>query len=105
MAKSANRRIERDLLLVMGHCDPEAMIRSRSTDSIRASGFVPRSKAGHMTASGCLRQSAKYPLPAGGNPHMTDVARNTSIPERDVRLLKKRHMLEHRAKRRGAAIF
>src|SRR5712672_722945 len=72
MAKSANRRIERDLLLVMGHCDPEAMIRSRSTDSIRASGFVPRSKAGHMTASGCLRQSAKYPLPAGGHPHMMD---------------------------------
>src|SRR5882757_7613976 len=75
MAKSANRRIERDLLTVMGrHCDPEAMIRSRPTDPIRASGLVPRSKAGHMTASGCLRQSAKYPLQAGGHPHMTVTA-------------------------------
>src|SRR5215213_5460064 len=71
MAKSANRRIETDLSIVMGHCDPEAMIRSRSSDPIRASGQVPRQQAGHMTASGCLRQNAKYPLPAGGHPHMT----------------------------------
>jgi hypothetical protein len=52
MALSVNRQIEADLSLVMGQRDPEAMIRSRSTVPIRASGLVPRKQAGHMTASG-----------------------------------------------------
>lgn len=62
MAMSVNRRIERTLPNVMGQRDPEAMIRVRSTDPIRASGLVPRSKAGHMTASDCTCQNAKKTL-------------------------------------------
>jgi len=50
MAMSVNRRIGRNLLLAIGHLDPESMIRAQSTDPIRASGLVPRRKAGHMTA-------------------------------------------------------
>jgi hypothetical protein len=59
MAMSVNRRIERNLSNVMGQRDPEAMIRVRSTDPIRASGLVPRQQAGHMTASDLTRQNAK----------------------------------------------
>jgi transposase len=62
MAMSVNRRIERTLPNVMAQRDPEAMIRVRSTDPIRASGLVPRSKAGHMTASDCTCQNAKKTL-------------------------------------------
>ena len=75
MAVSVNRQIEADLLLVMGQCDPAAMIRSRSTGPIRASGLVPRKQAGHMTASGRISQNAKKPLLAGGHPHMTKMDR------------------------------
>src|ERR1700729_3383296 len=71
MAMSVKRRIERNLPAVMGQRDPEAMIRVRSTDPIRASGLVPRQQAGHMTASDYTRQNAIKPLPAGGHPHMT----------------------------------
>ena len=71
MAMSVNRRIERTLPNVMGQRDPEAMIRVRSTDPIRASGLVPRQQAGHMTASDCTRQNVIKPLLAGGHPHMT----------------------------------
>src|SRR5438552_77876 len=71
MAMSVNRRIERNLPIVMGQRDPEAMIRVRSTDPIRASGLVPRQQAGHMTASDRACRNAKKPLPAGGHPHMT----------------------------------
>src|SRR4051812_24079829 len=59
MAMSVNRRIERTLPNVMGQRDPEAMIRVRSTDPIRASGLVPRAKAAHMTASDCTWRNAK----------------------------------------------
>src|SRR5271165_2110677 len=71
MAVSVNRQIEADLSNVMGQRDPEAMIRSRSTVPIRASGLVPREQAGHMTASGRQCRNAKKPLPTGGHPHMT----------------------------------
>jgi hypothetical protein len=71
MAMSVKRRIERNLPAVMGQRDPEAMIRVRSTDPIRASGLVPRQQAGHMTASDYTSQNAIKPLPAGGHPHMT----------------------------------
>src|ERR1700729_2004802 len=73
MAMSVKRRIERNLPAVMGQRDPEAMIRVRSTDPIRASGLVPRQQAGHMTASDYTRQNAIKPLPAGGHPHMTEL--------------------------------
>jgi hypothetical protein len=62
MAMSVNRRIERTLPNVMGQRDPEAMIRVRSTDPIRASGLVPRAKAAHMTASDCTCRNAKKTL-------------------------------------------
>jgi len=74
MALSVNRRIEADLSNVMGQRDPEAMIRSRSTDPIRASGLAPHQQAGHMTASGRQFHNAKKPLPAGGHPHMPAAA-------------------------------
>jgi hypothetical protein len=70
MAMSVNRRTGRNLLLAMGHRDPESMIRARSTDPIRASGPVPRRKAGHMTAIDPTKQSAKKSLRPGGHPHM-----------------------------------
>src|SRR5665213_4089901 len=66
MAMSVNRRIERNLPAVMGQRDPEAMIRVRSTDPIRASGLVPRQQAGHMTASDLISQSAKRTLARRG---------------------------------------
>jgi hypothetical protein len=66
MAMSVNRRIERNLPAVMGQRDPEAMIRVRSTDPIRASGLVPRQQAGHMTASDLMSQSAKRTLARRG---------------------------------------
>ena len=72
MAMSVNRRIERTLPNVMGQHDPEAMIRVRSTDPIRASGLpCHNQQAGHMTASDHLRRNAKKLLPVGGHPHMT----------------------------------
>ena len=71
MAMSVNRRIEPTLPTVMGQRDPEAMIRVRSTDPIRASGLVPRQQAGHVTASDRSCRNARKPLPAGGHPHMT----------------------------------
>jgi hypothetical protein len=53
MAMSVNPTIEGNLLFVMGHYDPVAMIRPRSTDPIRARGHVvPHHKAEHMTAAG-----------------------------------------------------
>src|SRR6476646_665762 len=78
MAMSVKRRIERNLPAVMGQRDPEAMIRVRSTDPIRASGLVPRQQAGHMTASDYTSQNAIKPLPAGGHPHMTVRAKSDS---------------------------
>src|ERR1700690_1948214 len=66
MAMSVNRRIERTLPTVMGQRDPEAMIRVRSTDPIRASGLAPRSKAGHMTASDFTCQNVKKTLASRG---------------------------------------
>ena len=66
MAMSVNRRSERNLPIVMGRRDPEAMIRVRSTDPIRASGLVPRQQAGHMTASDLTSQNAKKTLASWG---------------------------------------
>ena len=40
MAMSVNRRIGRNLLLAMGHRDPESMIRARSTDRYSEPGFM-----------------------------------------------------------------
>jgi hypothetical protein len=80
MAMSVKRRIERNLPTVMGQRDPEAMIRVRSTDPIRASGLVPRQQAGHMTASDYTRQNAIKPLPAGGHPHMTGWGYESLLP-------------------------
>src|ERR1700735_612571 len=74
MAMSVKRRIERNLSNVMGQRDPEVMIRVRSTDSIRASGLVPRQQAGHMTASDRTRQNAKKTLASRG-PSTHDVER------------------------------
>src|SRR6476660_9121890 len=82
MAMSVKRRIERNLPAVMGQRDPEAMIRVRSTDPIRASGLVPRQQAGHMTASDYTSQNAIKPLPAGGHPHMTMEAKPRFHPGR-----------------------
>jgi hypothetical protein len=65
MALPVNRQIEADLSYVMGQRDPAAMIRSRSTDPIRASGLVPRKQAGHMTASDRQFQNAKNPCQPG----------------------------------------
>lgn len=73
MAMSVNPTIEGNLLFVMGHYDPAAMIRPRSTDPIRASGHaVPHPKAEHMTAAGRTSTARKKPLPSGGHPHMTN---------------------------------
>ncbi len=82
MAMSVNRRIGRNLLLAMGHRDPESMIRARSTDPIRASGLVPRRKAGHMTAIDPPQQSAKKSLRPGGHPHMARTASTGPSPKR-----------------------
>jgi hypothetical protein len=71
MAQSVGRRIGNMLSPVMGHCDPDAMISTRSTDPIRASGRRPLLKAGHMTACDLLRQDVRIPLPTRGHPHMT----------------------------------
>jgi hypothetical protein len=68
------RRIGRNLLLAMGHRDPESMIRARSTDPIRASGLVPRRKAGHSRARKSLRP--------GGHPHMARTGNTRPSPER-----------------------
>ena len=70
MAMSVNRRIGRNLFLAMGHRDPESMIRSRSTDPIRACGLVPRRKAGHMTAIDPTMAEREKSLRPGGHPHM-----------------------------------
>src|SRR5262252_9850339 len=77
MAMSVNRRIERTLPHVMGRRDPGAMIRVRSTDPIRASGLVPRSKAGHMTANDLTGQNAKKTLASRG-PSTHDVEKDAS---------------------------
>src|SRR5579875_2391252 len=74
MAMSVNRRIGRNLPIVMGQRDPEAMIRVRSTDPIRASGLVPQQQAGHMTASDRTRRNAKKTLASRG-PSTHDVPR------------------------------
>src|SRR5579872_4107026 len=71
MALPVNRQIEADLFYVMGQRDPAAMIRARSTDPIRASGLMPHTQAGHMTASARQFQNAKNPCLPGGHPHMT----------------------------------
>ena len=82
MAMSVNRRIERNLPAVMGQRDPEAMIRVRSTDPIRASGLVPRQQAGHMTASDLMGQSVKRTLarrgPSTHDGSMSTVHANTT---------------------------
>src|SRR5262252_546256 len=79
MAMSVNRRIERTLPHVMGRRDPGAMIRVRSTDPIRASGLVPRSKAGHMTANDLTGQNAKKTLASRG-PSTHDVREHDTPP-------------------------
>jgi hypothetical protein len=77
MAMSVNPTNEGNLSDVMGHYDPVAMIRLRSTVPIRVCGHVvPRQQAGHMTARFRLATLAKKPLLAGGHPHMTAVCGN-----------------------------
>ena len=55
----------RSTSLVMGHCDPAGMIRSRFTVPIRACGHRPQKQAGHMTASG-HNPSGKFTLASRG---------------------------------------
>src|SRR4051812_48600810 len=72
MAMSVNPTDEGNLSNVMGHHDPVAMIRPRSTVPIRACGHVvPRQQAGHMTARFRFASGARKPLRVGGHPHMT----------------------------------
>lgn len=66
MAKSVKRRIENNPSSVMGQSDPGTMIGTRPTDTIRASGMMPRLKAGHMTARACLCRNAKKLLASQG---------------------------------------
>jgi hypothetical protein len=75
MAMSVNPTIEGNLSAVMGHRDPAAMIRPRSTDPITARGHaVPHHEAEHMTAAG-RGITRKKPLPSEGHPHMTATLR------------------------------
>jgi hypothetical protein len=67
MAMSVNPTIEGNLLFVMGHYDPAAMIRPRSTDPIRARGHVvPHPQAEHMTAAGRTSTARKKTLAKRG---------------------------------------
>jgi len=67
MAMSVNPAIETNLLFVMGHRDPAAMIRPRSTDPIRARGHVvPHPEAEHMTAAGRTSTARKKTLAKRG---------------------------------------
>ena len=69
MAQSVTRRIERNLTASVAF-EPGQLIRPRSAESIKASGYVrPRRKAGHMTASDHCSSRKKF-LQAGGHPHM-----------------------------------
>ena len=69
MAQSVTRRIERNLTASVAF-EPGQLIRPRSAESIKASGYVrPRRKAGHMTASDHC-SSRKKLLQVGGHPHM-----------------------------------
>jgi hypothetical protein len=81
MAMSVNRRIKRNLPNVMGQPDPEAMIRVRSTDPIRASGLVPRQQAGHMTASDFDTPKRKKTLASGGPSTHDDGGRGETVKE------------------------
>jgi hypothetical protein len=73
MAMSVNPAIEGHLTSSLGHYDPVAMIRPRSTVPIRARGHVvPLLEAEHMTATGRSCTRVKKTLPAGGHPHMTN---------------------------------
>src|SRR5690348_2592532 len=65
MAQSVTRRIERNLTASVAF-EPGQLIRPRSAESIKASGYVrPRRKAGHMTASDHCSSRKKF-LQAGG---------------------------------------
>ena len=80
MAMSVNPTSEGNLPIVMGQCDPAAMIRLRSTVPIRAGGpRVPRQQAGHMTARFRHAAHVKKSLLAGGHPHMT-IDKGIDIP-------------------------
>jgi hypothetical protein len=69
MAQSVTRRIERNLTASVAF-EPGQLIRPRSAESIKASGYArPRRKAGHMTASDHCSSRKKF-LQAGGHPHM-----------------------------------
>src|SRR5258708_39715232 len=81
MAMSVKRRIERNLSNVMGQRDPARMIRVRSTDTIRASGLVPRQQAGHMTASDLTCRNAKKTLASWGPSTHDDTASQSSWPD------------------------
>src|ERR1700745_2863566 len=69
MAEAVTRRIERNLPASVA-VEPGQLIRPRSAESIKASGYVrPRRKAGHMTASDHCSSRKKF-LQAGGHQHM-----------------------------------
>jgi hypothetical protein len=79
MAMSVNPTIEGNLSFVMGHRDPAAMIRPRSTDPIRARGHVRlHSEAEHMTAPG-----------------RTSTARNKTLAKRGPSTHDERRKLPH----------
>jgi hypothetical protein len=65
MVQSVTRRIERNLTASVAF-EPGQLIRPRSAESIKTSGYVrPRRKAGHMTASDRCSSRKKF-LQAGG---------------------------------------
>src|SRR6185437_9212369 len=67
MAMSVNPAIEGYLSAVMGHLDPAAMIRPRSTGPIKASGHaVPQQQAVHMTAAGRTLHTREKSLASRG---------------------------------------
>jgi hypothetical protein len=70
MAMSVNPTIEGNLSFVMGHRDPAAMIRPRSTDPIRARGHVRlHPQAEHMTATGRIPHAQKTLAKRGPSTH------------------------------------
>jgi hypothetical protein len=73
MAMSVNPTIEGNLSFVMGHRDPAAMIRPRSTDPIRARGHVRlHPQAEHMTATGRIPHAQKTLAKRGPSTHDVD---------------------------------
>jgi hypothetical protein len=76
MAMSVNPAIEANLSFVMGHRDPAAMIRPRSTVPIRARGRVRlHPQAEHMTAIDRRQNAQKTLAKRGPSTHDETIGR------------------------------